>query len=172
MFILQKCSTQWWCNIWWCMTVHLLFPAVFYIFNHISVSSRPINMFLGAFERGFKGLQIIVQTGKDWFTLTSLFAVFTSQKWKDQTAGPVFCSLGLVWLWFFFSVMRPDFQALIRDARFLSKLPIVLLHWWSSYTWGLFLFMTYDSKHILPLGNKNLWEATESHQTKSDYFIW
>ena len=29
--------------------------------------------------------------------------VFTSQKWKGRTAGPVFCSLGLVWLWSFSS---------------------------------------------------------------------
>ena len=29
---------------------------------------------------------------------TGLFAVLISQKWKDQTAGPVFSSLGLVQL--------------------------------------------------------------------------
>ena len=29
---------------------------------------------------------------------TGLFAVFDSQKSKDRTAGPVFSSLGLVWL--------------------------------------------------------------------------
>ena len=35
--------------------------------------------------------------------LTGLFAVFTSQKWKDWTCGLVFCSLGQVWLWSFSS---------------------------------------------------------------------
>ena len=35
--------------------------------------------------------------------LTSFFAVFTSQKLKDWTAGPVFCGLGPVWLWSFSS---------------------------------------------------------------------
>jgi hypothetical protein len=37
----------------WCFyqinIVHLLFYAVFYVFNHISVSFGPINMFLGMF---------------------------------------------------------------------------------------------------------------------------
>jgi hypothetical protein len=35
----------------WCFykinIIHLLFYAVFYVFNHISVSFGPINMFLG-----------------------------------------------------------------------------------------------------------------------------
>ena len=42
-----------------------------------------------------------VQTGlnrKDRSMKTGLFAVFDSQKSKDQTAGPVFSSLGPVWL--------------------------------------------------------------------------
>jgi hypothetical protein len=37
----------------WCFykinIIHLLFHAVFYVFNHISVSFGPINMFLGTF---------------------------------------------------------------------------------------------------------------------------
>jgi hypothetical protein len=37
----------------WCFykinIVHQLFHAVFYVFNHISVSFGPINMFLGTF---------------------------------------------------------------------------------------------------------------------------
>ena len=35
---------------------------------------------------------------------TGLFAVFDSQKSKDQTAGPVFSSLGPVWLQSFCSL--------------------------------------------------------------------
>jgi len=45
----------------WCFykinLVHLLFQTVFYIFNHISVSFGPINMFLGTSLREFEGLQ-------------------------------------------------------------------------------------------------------------------
>jgi hypothetical protein len=37
----------------WCFykinILHLLFYAVFYVFNHISVNFGPINMFLGTF---------------------------------------------------------------------------------------------------------------------------
>ena len=55
-------------------------------------------MFLGVFWRVIKGLQ-----------KTSLFVVLISQKSKDQTAGPVFCSLGPVWSQSFSSlVTRPS----------------------------------------------------------------
>ena len=86
----------------WCFykinLVHLLFPKVIYILIHILSVFWPNIMFLGAFERVFKGLQ---KTGlnRSWpVNVNRFFAVFTSQKWKDLTAGPVFCSLGLVWL--------------------------------------------------------------------------
>ena len=34
LFSLQKCNTQWWCNLWWCMTVHLVILSKnrFYVF--------------------------------------------------------------------------------------------------------------------------------------------
>lgn len=65
-----------------------------------TISLGPINMFLGTFQSVYKELQKI---GPNKFTLTSLFAVFTSWKWEDQTTGSVFCSLGLAWLWSFSS---------------------------------------------------------------------
>ena len=52
-------------------------------------------------EGRIRGTNSPVQTGlnrKDRSMKTGLFAVFDSQKSKDRTAGPVFSSLGPVWL--------------------------------------------------------------------------
>ena len=52
-------------------------------------------------EGRIRGTNSPVQTGlnrKDRSMKTGLFAVFDSQKSKDWTAGPVFSSLGPVWL--------------------------------------------------------------------------
>jgi hypothetical protein len=52
-------------------------------------------------EGRIRGTNSLVQTGlnrKDRSMKTGLFAVFDSQKSKDRTAGPVFSSLGPVWL--------------------------------------------------------------------------
>ena len=77
---------------------------IFYSFENIFVSFCPENMILGAFWRVIIGLQKTSLNWQDWSTITSLFAVLESQKWKTKTAGPVFCSLGPVQLQSFFSL--------------------------------------------------------------------
>src|SRR5882757_6585462 len=73
-------------------------------------------LLFGEFQNGFfyfsmrtlsKIIILLVQTGprtKNQTSKTSLFLVFYSQKSKDWTAGPVFCSPSPVWLQSFSSL--------------------------------------------------------------------
>jgi len=77
---------------------------IFYSFENIFISFCPKNMILGVFWRVIIGLQKTSLNQQDQFTITSLFSVLESQKWKTKTAGPVFCGLGPVQLQSFFSL--------------------------------------------------------------------
>ena len=55
-------------------------------------------MFLGAFERVFKGLQKTGLNRSRPVNVNRCFCGLYISKKKDWTAGPVFCSLGPVWL--------------------------------------------------------------------------
>ena len=82
----------------WCFykigLVHLLFPKVIYILIHILFVFWPNSMFLGVFERVFKGLQKTILNRLRPVNVNRFFCglCISKTKWPD-------CRFSLLWSW-------------------------------------------------------------------------
>jgi len=104
----------------WCFykisLVHLLFSTVCYIFNHISVGFGPINMFLGMFQRVFKGLQKTSPNQSRQVHFNWYFCSLYISKMKRRD-----CRSSLLWSWSGLVMVFSSYETGLPNTTYIHK---------------------------------------------------